>query len=338
MKTKLLFLFCFISVLGFSQAPIASYYGPDASYIVVTSSGTINHTAGANQTWNFNTLSPVGSSEDMNAVPTAGEISTYPGTAAVVTTNSTVDNIDAQLKIYSKNPAGILSITGVENIGLTLNFDTNNATVGAFPMNYGFTNSDTTAGNYINGEYAGTFTGTIVSSADAWGTLNMNDVGAGAYSGPVTRLKTVQNISLNYGIFTGVGTVVITTYSYYDANNGAHLPELRTTSTAVNVPLLSIDQTVSQMERFATVLLGTDQSEMMANSVAVFPNPATNVLNIQSNHQMVQSVSITDTNGRLILKTNAVESAIDVSALQKGIYFASVTTDKGVSTQKFVKQ
>lgn len=338
MKTKLLLLFSFISLLGFSQAPIASYYGPDALYIVVTSSGAINHTAGANQTWNFNNLSAVGSSEDLNAVPTAGELSTYPGTAAVVTTNSSVDNIDAQLKIYSKNPGGVLSITGVENIGLTLNFSTNNATVGAFPMNYGFANSDTTSGTYINGTYSGTFSGTIISSADAWGTLNMNDVGAGAYSGPVTRLKTVQNISLNYGIFTDVGSVVITTYSYYDANNGAHLPELRTTSTAVNVPLLSIDQTVSQMERFATVLLGTGQSEMQANSVGIFPNPATSVLNIEANHQTVQSVSIVDTNGRLVLKSDAIDSAINVGALQKGIYFAQITTDKGVSTQKFVKQ
>ena len=103
--------------------------------------------------------------------------------------------------MYTKNTANTISITGISADDLIVNFVTNNATLGLFPMSFGYSNSDTVAGNYTYTTYSGTFTGTLVTTVDAHGTLNLNNTSGGFYTGNITRLKTVLNLSLNYSFF-----------------------------------------------------------------------------------------------------------------------------------------
>lgn len=343
MKTKLLFLSLFTCGLASAQAPVASYYGTnDAGFTIVGTTG-INHTpSGANANWNFVGLTDLGQSIDIESTPTAGEITAFPGTTGVVTTESLYnDNSTATFKVYSKSPAGALSITGIDNAELMLKYGTNNALLGTFPLEYGYNNIDNVAGNYDNGQYAGTFSGTITTSVDGWGTLTLGGpVNINPFSGTVTRLKTVQNLSLNYGVFTNVGTVTVMTYSYYDATLfPVGIPRFRSTVTTVNVPLLSINQTVTQNEAFIAVLLGTNRPVAADTQIHIAPNPVADRLQIQSgNNQKIQSVVIANITGKIILADASQSANIDVSFLQKGVYFATITTDKSTSVQKFIKK
>ncbi|MFT3793428.1 T9SS type A sorting domain-containing protein [Flavobacterium sp.] len=340
MKTKLLLLFSFASFCTFAQAPINSYYGTDGVEfsIIFDDMGIDMVPAGANVTWNMVNVGEIGTSIDDETTPTAGELTDFPGTTNVVTTTSTIAGVDSEFKIYSKHPGNVLSLTGIQNADLLLNYSTNNAALGLFPMNYGFTNTDNIAGNYDNGTYQGTFTGTINTSVDAWGTLTIQgDPGMTDFTGPVTRLKTVQNISLNYGIFTNVGTVTVTTYGYYNADL-PNIPRFRSTVTTVVVPLLSLNQSFSQFEVFKSAPLAVDQMQRNAQTVVLAPNPVENRLQVLATDQKIQSVTLTDVTGKIVLSDYSQNSTIEVSRLQKGIYFATIATDSGSTTKKFVKK
>ncbi len=77
------------------------------------------------------------------------------------------------------------------------------------------------------------------------------------------------------------------------------------------------------------------------NTFSVYPNPATNVVNIKSSvNTSIQTVSITDLNGRTV-KTNTVsgnEAQINISDLASGVYMMNISSDQGSVTKKIVKK
>jgi Secretion system C-terminal sorting domain/Fibronectin type III domain len=79
----------------------------------------------------------------------------------------------------------------------------------------------------------------------------------------------------------------------------------------------------------------------IASQLSIFPNPATNVINVaNADNILVNGVQITDLNGRIVksVKFNGVtEAQVNVSDLANGMYMMTVTSDKGTMTQKIVK-
>jgi hypothetical protein len=71
----------------------------------------------------------------------------------------------------------------------------------------------------------------------------------------------------------------------------------------------------------------------------MYPNPASDLLNIQSEH-IIKRVVILDVNARIVrsLTVENTQLAMDVSVLQEGLYLLSVETAKGVYTQKLLIQ
>ena len=335
MKTKLLFIVSLITVLTHAQSPINTFYVNDAAtFSVVTSNTPIDQSAsGANQVWNFDQLVGVGISTYAKTNPTASQLTTFPNTNSVVV--SSVDAIQSS-EMFVKDVANVISITGLRAAGLELNFATNNATLGAFPMTYGFSNTDPVAGTYVYTTYSGTFTGNIVTSVDAYGTLYRN-VG-GIPNSNATRLKTVITINLNYGFLTNVGTITQTTYSYYqDPSVSADGLLFRTSTTKALVPLASIDQTDTVMESYLATALSTET--FLANQLAITQNPVQNQLQLEvADAITIHAISILDTNGRMVISKSSDEKSMDVSRLQKGIYFAKIETNKGTVTKKIIKE
>lgn len=74
---------------------------------------------------------------------------------------------------------------------------------------------------------------------------------------------------------------------------------------------------------------------------AVYPNPATDVLNIAANNGVsITKAIITDINGRVISQQNldgVSQAGINVANLAKGVYFISVESASGKGTTKFLK-
>lgn len=71
------------------------------------------------------------------------------------------------------------------------------------------------------------------------------------------------------------------------------------------------------------------------NKIAVYPNPVSNILNIDS-EEMLMNVSIFDLTGKAVALKGS--SQIDVSGLKSGIYFIRIETQKQTQIIKFVKQ
>lgn len=337
MKPKItLIISFFISLITNGQTPINSFVGVTGeAFDIITANPDLDQTAaGPNITWNFNQLVLAGQSTSTILAPTAAQLTTFPTTTNVKKFTNLISATTTFSELLYKNVASEISLTGVTSDNLILNYVTNNAKLGTFPLIYGYNFTDTTAGTFTSGTNNGTFTGNIVTSVDAYGTLTLNNTGNGSFSGPVTRLKTVQNITLFQGFFN-VGSAVQTSYSYYSGSNLN--PELRYTKAVINIPLLNItNQTAIQIEDFATILLSTNNN-ILTDNISIYPNPVNDILNIKSKDNQKISFVITDINGREIISKTSNDNNINVSNLKKGIYFVKITNDNSSITKKIIK-
>ncbi len=339
MKIKLLLPLLALTTIGFAQNQINSFYGTNnSSFSLLTSTNPLNHSAsGANQTWTFGSLLSLGTSVYTYVAPTSSEITTYPGTTTVIVTNTTEGTTTTTGKMFTKNTTNnTFSITGLTSTDSSINFVTNNATLGVFPMVYGYSFTDSNvAGTFVSGTNSGTFTGTLVTSVDAYGILNLTDFG---FTANVTRLKTVLNISLSQGFFTNIGTVVQTSYGYYDPTNTLNNPAFRSVNTVTVVPLLSINQNTTTLEKFNNVVLGTNNVELQTVWIK---NPVQNSVEINTSSPIENAnISITDMLGKTIYQTknNTINGTFEIPiSLTKGLYLISIGNEKGSITKKIFK-
>ncbi|MEO8517002.1 MAG: T9SS type A sorting domain-containing protein [Flavobacterium sp.] len=90
-----------------------------------------------------------------------------------------------------------------------------------------------------------------------------------------------------------------------------------------------------------TDTLGVSSNELTASKIAVYPNPVTDVLTISSNGMVqMNTVSMIDINGGTVKSVNlntTVESQINISDLNAGIYFMKIDTNEGSLTKKVIK-
>ncbi|WP_162127165.1 T9SS type A sorting domain-containing protein [Flavobacterium phycosphaerae] len=334
MKTKLLLLLLFSTIISRAQSIPVFHGDNNSTFAVLTSASPLDHSpTGANQTWTFSNLSLLGNVVYTYVAPTTQETTTYPNSTEVIIGT----NANGATKMYTKTAANVLSITGLTGTDLNINFSTNNATLGAFPMAYGFSNTDTVAGNYTYTTYSGTFSGTLVTTVDASGTLNLADP-TFSFSGNVVRLKTVLNINLNYSFLTNVGTVTQTSYIYYVTDNSIfYNPIFRSITTAALVPLMSIDQTDTTLEKFQAIL---DTPDKALDKLWV-KNPVANTIEINAPTPIDRAtISVTDLLGKTIYQSenNTIDGTLEIPvSLPKGIYLITIGNDKGSTTKKISK-
>ena len=69
----------------------------------------------------------------------------------------------------------------------------------------------------------------------------------------------------------------------------------------------------------------------------IFPNPTSGVLFIASERGVIQSISVYNTIGQLVLKQSENLGEADVSELNQGIYFLEIISGERKTIQKFIK-
>ncbi|URC11319.1 T9SS type A sorting domain-containing protein [Flavobacterium sp. B183] len=102
-----------------------------------------------------------------------------------------------------------------------------------------------------------------------------------------------------------------------------------------NFPILTNKATST----FKNITLGTEDFDF-ATYFTVFPNPAVDVLNINTNQGIeIQSLTVYDILGQLVIAVPNAKSVstVDVSRLTTGSYFIKVKSNKGNSGFKFIK-
>jgi Leucine-rich repeat (LRR) protein len=135
-----------------------------------------------------------------------------------------------------------------------------------------------------------------------------------------------------------------------DANNDGYVafkiktkPTLVIGDTFSNTANIYFDYNFPILTNTATTaiqLLGTPDFEF-STYFTLYPNPANNVLNIQSKDSIqLKSAQIYSMLGQLVLAVTNLENAssIDVADLTAGNYFIKIHSDKGTAATKFIKQ
>ncbi|AXG71400.1 glycogen branching enzyme [Kordia sp. SMS9] len=83
--------------------------------------------------------------------------------------------------------------------------------------------------------------------------------------------------------------------------------------------------------------LGTE--EFTATSFKAYPNPTNDAWNIVTDNVAIKTIQVYDVSGRQVLTMSpkTSQTSIDGTRLQRGIYFATINTDKGTNSIKLVK-
>jgi hypothetical protein len=90
---------------------------------------------------------------------------------------------------------------------------------------------------------------------------------------------------------------------------------------------------------FTTAATAVIQEEGEVNLFSIYPNPASDILNINTTKQL-ESVTIFNQLGQEVynLKTTAISNAIDISNLKKGLYIMNVRAEGKTQAIKFIKK
>lgn len=84
--------------------------------------------------------------------------------------------------------------------------------------------------------------------------------------------------------------------------------------------------------------LGVSNNEIETN-IIVYPNPVKDILTIDNtNNTEITSIKLYDVLGKLVLHVESNYNQIDVSGLNRGIFFLNIETDRGVVTKKIIKE
>ncbi|RAR75655.1 T9SS type A sorting domain-containing protein [Flavobacterium aciduliphilum] len=81
-----------------------------------------------------------------------------------------------------------------------------------------------------------------------------------------------------------------------------------------------------------------NEEYQILNSFQIYPNPVTTILNINSNENEIEEISVIDLMGKVMLKQKNNFNQINVQNLASGIYFLSVTSSGKTTIQKFIKE
>ena len=99
-----------------------------------------------------------------------------------------------------------------------------------------------------------------------------------------------------------------------------------------------VDPEFQLISNYNTIKNGVDQ-EILNNTISLYPNPATNHINIQnSSNAIVEKVSFFDMLGELIFEENNPLLAINLKPLGFGIHLVKIETDQGILHKTILKE
>ncbi|MBK0404939.1 T9SS type A sorting domain-containing protein [Adhaeribacter sp. BT258] len=96
--------------------------------------------------------------------------------------------------------------------------------------------------------------------------------------------------------------------------------------------------TLVAVNESVTILINGVKDAQLARLVNVYPNPATEVLNIELNNNLKAEVTVLDLTGKQVaaLKNVSGEAQLNVAHLNAGTYLLQIKTAEGVATKRFV--
>ena len=77
--------------------------------------------------------------------------------------------------------------------------------------------------------------------------------------------------------------------------------------------------------------------DFLVSDIILYPNPVSDQLFISSENTIIENITVYSLTGKIVLDLENETNSIDVSALTNGVYIIELSTAKGKSINKFVK-
>jgi hypothetical protein len=116
---------------------------------------------------------------------------------------------------------------------------------------------------------------------------------------------------------------------------------LDTGNTVTNAASIYFDYNVPEVTDPAITTfqaLGVNENEI-DKGITIYPNPVKNVINVNSKNE-IKTIQLFDINGRVLMTkiSNGLEEVVPIPDYSNGVYFLKVITQKGIKTQKIIKE
>lgn len=343
MKRNLLIvasLFCGASAFAQFTDANAPQIGDGTTLNIIDSlAPNLSAVTGTGVTWDYSTT--LGYENETRNITILDPAMT--GNSASFGTSTSAQDVQGFLTTYTISSPGNRESQGFvfkeAQLGeVVARFNTNSAITHTYPMDIG--------GAAIVDPYAGeviipapasqtvAMTGKIITQVDGKGTLKL--WGGNNYT-DVLRYKIIDTMELS--IFP-IGAVTMTReqYEYYDLAND-RLP-IFVHGTVIfgptgGTPMSTINLVLSKDAPTQFVSVSVNELE----KTAVYPNPTSEDLNIQLPSSIESAdVVITDALGREVYASTlgSIVKTIDVSKLNKGMYFVNISNDVYSTTKNVV--
>ena len=343
MKKKLLLLLTTLTVLSsvVIAQPIlnSTNYNPVSGELITVQPYSFIDagTAGANQTWDFTSITKG------STAPVTYKFEPVTSTNAATFPNATQQFSSSSLAGFNKVSASAIQNYGIQAGPTNIVYSDPEDQI-RYPFTMGTTYTDPWVASFTSGGYKYLRYGTTKQTGDAYGTLQL----PGQTFTNVLRAHFVQDYKDSTYI-TGFGSYVIKYYNdeymWYLPNT--HMPVFSSSTLTYVGP--SGTQKMTSANKVETIKTGISGEESFIQSMNFYPNPSTNGsinVDLNLNESLHYEIAIYDNLGRDVLKTSTFEGisgynfkTIDVSKVAKGLYTLVVISDNvKLSNHKIVIQ
>jgi hypothetical protein len=304
------------------------------------SSAVLNNTFGPSSVWDFSSLTTntAVSSSNYTTVASSPSAAAFPSATFVEFDGTSGYNYWKS----TSTPTTQLELLGFTQPSLSINFSANSAIAAVWPVAFGYTKTDAFSGTAAvqtpTANLSGTTAGNIKTTATGNGTVILP--GALTFTNvlQVTTTQTI-NISLSIGpIPVATATIINTDYQYYHGTQKFPLIKISYQATTGSFPGNTASIKINN-----NVIAGINEATLNSN-FTIYPNPATNKLNVALSNNRSENVSVKIINNiGQIVKTLSlgnstdIDQQIDLSELSSGIYFVKTTIGNASSTKKLIK-
>jgi hypothetical protein len=298
-----------------------------------------------------NQSTPVGVYSGLYTVSSAEELTTDPS----YTNNVAKRNFAVTTNLYSVDGIGVnpAELQATASLGSN-SFNTPTGTI--FANMYHLRGGD----NVINSIEILLGTGTTANTQIQVAIIDTAELFADG-SQPLLDLNGNEALS-NFYVLTAADVAAGKATVFFNQgialNDGAYFASVLTEVSATDVIRILDDQTVAEPFYASMIHLIADGGtfsngnalgirlntsvanldEISAADFSVYPNPASEVININSNKMLNATVSLSDLTGKVVKTStiNGLTASVNTSGLNNGIYYVTITDGNSSSTQKVV--
>lgn len=283
--------------------------------------------AGANQTWNFSSITQttVSASSSTCTAVSASNTATFPG--------SNIQSVASATSIgFGNSNSTSYQNTGVKQGTVNIVYS-NPEDIIHYPFAMGNTYSDPFAATFTNAGSTYTRTGTTAVTADGYGTIQL----PGATFSNALRVHFVQTYK-DTTFITGFGPYVLhyvnDEYMWYIPGNHASVFSVFSFTASSAFTGTSISTGANKL---VTITTRINEQPNSISSLNFYPNPLTNgILNLDLNltESIKFQVVIIDNLGREVLRSNSENGfegynfkTFDISKIASGLYNFEIISD-----------